>query len=589
MSAVDDVVANVRRGMFRAHRGRARVLGAHVDDLHIVKDKLDRHIGRLLRGVRRSRRRTTHAGLVRRRRVQGRTTRAVTGVTVTTFILMLMFSVIVTHSVAHGGRCQQRLRGTGSCTRGLLMTHRGLVLAVARSVGTPTNSVVNCVSLLVHLIGSQQRRFCLSGVGDSTRRLLTLIASLLSCRHLRTNGVSLRPMTFGPRRLLASVCGDFLPLTRGGRLRLSFGRGLPRALALRNSPFHVHRVIRGLLSGTLGFATTKNVALRTRCRNGRFIFYMSSAKYNVATDRRRHVFGRFAHLDDTRKRRKFKLKLSVAHGLMRLLLKEVSVRDTPKGNDAFGMSVPLPSVSPGPTPNSGRPTVALPGVRLEVTVVSSSQVRVRLARTVLRGTTRRIGNFGMRAMYYRRPRRLVRRLGGHAFSLMFASVRVPTVGKFRLLRRLHGRGFTRTRSVPIVTVATQKSVGRGSFLRGKFTNVLRGPFGRSRLGGIMGGTLARLAMSSGVPSALPIRGRARRASPRASRPCGFSPLATFSRSSPRTTGRVLHAFTRRARGGVRGLRATVDGGSVRTLYTATRGVLPAFLVVRTRGTVPLLG
>lgn len=330
----------------------------------------------------------------------------------------------------------------------MLTTHRGLVLAVARSVGTPINSVLNCASLLRQVAARRHRHFCLGGVRDSTGRLLDLIGSLLSCRQLSTRGVSIGRMSFGPRRLFSAVCVDFGPVTSSGRLRLGcrYGRSLGHMCV--KSPFHVHRVTRGLLSGTLGFAGRKNVALQTTLRGNRLRFDVDSAKYNVDRRRRRHVFRRFAQLRGTRKRRKFNLKLTVAHGLILLLRKSVGVRDRRSGNDYFRMCLPLPRNPSRPSrglskPKTRRAPTSPSTAKVQrasaphrsdrpvrLVLVSSSHVRLRLAATVLRHPKIAIA-------YYRRPRRLLGRLGRGHFSILLASVRVPTVGKFSLLGTVH--------------------------------------------------------------------------------------------------------------------------------------------------------
>lgn len=452
-----------------------------------------------------------------------------------------------------------------------------MVLTVARSFGTPLKSVVKCASLLAKLAASRERHFCLSGVGDSSRRLLGLMDSLLSFRQLSLGGTRIGQIAFGPTRLFRRVHVDFGPLASTGRLALDYDVSTRLSKHFVDSPLHVQRVMGGLLSGTIGFATGNDVTLGVACRSSDIHVRIISANGNVTPNSHRGVFRRFAQLPKTRNRRNFKLKLSVMRGLIALLRKSVDIRDALNRKDHFVIVLPLcpikpiakrgqrkgiSSISAASRTNRSK-MVTSPGLG-HILLVSSSQVRLTLATTVLRRRN-------VRTIYYRRPSRLVRRLHATAFSILLASIRVPTVGNFSLLGLLHTSGVPRTHAVPMVTIATQDRVGRRSFRRRNFTKYLRGPFAMGRLLAVVDNRRVANSSTRLAPSSL-----------------GFQTLATFSRSSPRTTSAVVRAFVRRARGGQGQVRDTVQTASISKVTNVTRGLLPLFALLKTSRTLPLL-
>lgn len=574
--------SSLRRGVHvTARRGQLRQQGAVQQ-----ADAGCRHVGSRLATevsdlVGRCRRRValhTHRSTRVRRRMEVHSTHAVNKVTVKTILLSIFFLVLVIHSVSHDGHCHQRLRRTGGQTRSLLVTHRGLVLTVARSFGTPLNSVVKCARLLSQLARSRQRHFCLSGVGDSSRRLLGLIDSLLSFRQLSLGGTRIGHIAFGPSRLFRRVRIDFRPLATTGKLALRYRITRRLGKECVDSPLQLQRVIGGLLSGTIGFAPGNRVTLATGCSSSGLAVTVSSAKGNVTARSHRQVFRRFAHLSNTRKRRNFNLKLSVIGGLIILLRNAVSIRDGLKRKDYFAIVLPLCPIKGSISREtlrrgavSTRSPIALPPVGIvHMLLVSSSGVRLDLATTVL-------GRRKVSTIYYRRLRRLVRRLHASIFSMLLASVRVPTVGNFSLMGLLHTSGVPRTGAVPIVTMATHDRVSVSTLRRRNFTNYLRGPF-----------AIGRLLLAIGRKRLTTSRTRVAR-SVRAMDSLGFSTLATFSRSSTSTTRSVVRAFVRRAKGGTSQVRRTLTNGRISKVTTVTRGLLPLFALVKTVRTIPLLG
>lgn len=137
--------------------------------------------------------------------------------------------------------------------------------------------------------------------------------------------------------------------TAGGGVgvRLGFPTSLPSLLMSRQQ---VHRILVGLLGGTIGFASPKNVValsirpvLSISPASGPFLrVTVRSAKVNVTATSVRGLFGPFIRVSDTLGHRcgKAKLNLTLIGHVMRLRNKRMNMADEIKINDYFALSLP---------------------------------------------------------------------------------------------------------------------------------------------------------------------------------------------------------------------------------------------------------
>lgn len=565
-SAVIAILGGLRSDITSRHGRLISRLLRHTTGLHCGGDVVADQVGRVLHSVRRRRVGTSVRHIIGGRRILHRASCLVNNVTVLSLVVIIIFVVLVAHSVSEDRCCQRRLRGTGRCTRSLLRDQRGLVLAVDRSVHTPLSSVVNCVRLLLHHHPSRERHCCLRGVAKSTGRVLSLIGNLLSFRQLRSKRVRVRGIPFDMHALFGRVCKDFHPVTRTGKLTFILGVGRRKVSHVcSNSPVHLHRVIDGLLSGTIGFARRNHVILviGLSVLGSRLAVAISSSNIKVPRRRRRGVFNRFTHLSKARGRRNFNLKLSVAHGLVRLVKKALSLGDIPKGKDSFAVILPLQRsriralrTAPTVRRRSRARAKKFRKHRVFYLLISSSPLRLTLARRFL-------GQGRIRIADYSGPFTIISVLHGDSFSTVVASVRVPNVSKCNLLGIVHSSNIPNASAIPIVTLSTDIR-GRGArCLRINFAKFLGGPFATGRLVTLLGGLLRTSVRT--------------RISPR----FGFSSLATFTNRSGRTSTSVVQAFTRRAGGDISLLRRTLRGASHTRTTGVSRGLVPLFAVLKT--------
>lgn len=175
-------------------------------------------------------------------------------------------------------------------------------------------------------------RRCIDVVRGGGRLLLRLVDSVLSLSGVRTKALRFR--CSGMR--LGDIVGrlrDMLRLGLGSStIHLRFMPSLS-VYPIRVRGGELSRLLVGLVAGTVGFASRKDIHFNCRLRKGRLCFCISSAKYNVPGSGRRDIFKHFIGLGGFT--RNAKLKLSVYRALMGRVKNYVNIRSRRNGKTAF--------------------------------------------------------------------------------------------------------------------------------------------------------------------------------------------------------------------------------------------------------------
>ncbi len=181
----------------------------------------------------------------------------------------------------------------GSLTH-LRAVQEDFIKDISRRLHAPVAAVSNFVSnVLSNAVPRRGRRCCLSVISDRMGQLSHLIGNVLSVTGLRTNRIRLGHRDFCFSRVLYSVIVTRRRHVRGGDLRVRKLSDLSR-VGVSNSHSLLRRMICGLISGTVGFASRGNgVDFSLGRRNRGLIFAISGANGNVTTGRLPFIFRHF--------------------------------------------------------------------------------------------------------------------------------------------------------------------------------------------------------------------------------------------------------------------------------------------------------
>lgn len=244
--------------------------------------------------------------------------------------LALVNSILI---VASEGGVRRRLVITGRGTRRTGQLGSTFVTGVDRRVHAPLGTVVKFSDVLSAIRASGRHGRCLHVVRCGGRLLLRLIGSVVSLSGVRTKTLRLIASGICLSSVVERLRETFYPGTGTTRLSLGFSSRRTR-YCVGMSHGELVRILGGLVSGTVGFATRKDMRFNfSQLRGNVLHFCIASAKRNVPGRCRGGVFKHFIGLGDFI--RNVNLKLSVDRAVIGYVKNRVKIRSGRNGKTAF--------------------------------------------------------------------------------------------------------------------------------------------------------------------------------------------------------------------------------------------------------------
>lgn len=216
-----------------------------------------------------------------------------------------------------------------------------------RSVGSPLDSVLVKTRVLGDnglSNGPKGRRGCQRTVVRRYRRLLALSGHMLMLAGLSRKRLRLRRRRIPLQPLLSSVVTG-VSLGADGEMR--FAAICRHYRVICTSTFYLHRILNGLLSGTVGCSRRRmGVSVVYRSRGNFYGVGIYSGKLNVPLGSRSLVFGHFRHSttikqDKENNTTNFNLNLGCMRRIVLTRNNEMRIRDRRKYFDRFALCFPV--------------------------------------------------------------------------------------------------------------------------------------------------------------------------------------------------------------------------------------------------------
>lgn len=267
-----------------------------------------------------------------------------------------------------GRRLRHRHHRVRSRGLGLLRTCQigsRFLTAVSRRLQAPLGTVLKFSRVLRDRSGNSlapRRTRVIGHVFAGNGGLLGLIGSVLSLSGLRTRHLALAPAAIGLRNLIQKILSSLRSLTRNGTLALRRSLTLIGPL-IRRSRRHLHRILAGLVSGTIGFDSHNCIHISTARTNprqpSRVVLAITSANVNVTTSRLARIFRTFHRISRALQQQQpnAKLNLTVIRSLIAVVNNAVTMRDRLNRKSIFVIALPhrvtnrdvASKMSPGPS------------------------------------------------------------------------------------------------------------------------------------------------------------------------------------------------------------------------------------------------
>jgi signal transduction histidine kinase/ActR/RegA family two-component response regulator len=365
------------------------------------------------------------------------------------------------------------------------------VAIVSHEIRTPLNAVVNSLALLDQSNLTPSQHLLADTARQAGEALLDLVRDILDLTKAEAGGLTLRPVAFEPRELLAGV-GDMFAAqaaVRDVRLVVEVAPEVPRAL--RADRGRLRQVLMNLVSNAAKFADPGTVTIHAETTIAgaapSLLISVRDAGPRIPPQEADRLFQPFSRLDNAMLGATggTGLGLAICDRLTRLMGGQIGLRRSPEGGNEFWFTVPLELAPALPPPSPAEPAGLPPRVRAaRVLLVEDLAPNQLIAATILRREGHRVevASSGAEALALVQAR---------PYDLVLMDLVMPGMGGIEAARRIRALPPP-AGAVPIVALtATTSADDRARCLEAGMLDVLGKPVQPADL-------LATVARAAGV-------------------------------------------------------------------------------------------
>lgn len=355
------------------------------------------------------------------------------------------------------------------------------MLTITHDIKAPAGSIIGYIDLLIRLVNDRRQQFYLSNMKSSAQHLLALVTSLLDYHRLEAGKMDLHPVAFNPHELLTDIYNSFLPLAEKKQLQLDFKEKLPETLTLEGDPFRIRQIMENLLSNALKFTAAGGITLQAEYHGNQFVFSISDTGCGMTASEQERIFKEFTRLSSAQGQEGFGLGLSITRKLVELLLGRIDIESAPGKGSTFKVSMPLPSISPKPAPDTKEPAITLPKIHLRIAIIDDDRIQMHLTEAMLHNAEEEVKDLKVETVCCEQPEELIEQLKSRTFDLVFTDIQMPAMNGFELLHHLRSQDFAQAQSIPVIAITARGDMNENDFLQKGFAGMLQKPFNQSEL------------------------------------------------------------------------------------------------------------
>ena len=509
-------------------------------------------------------------------------------IAIAAFVLVLVFSIVIARDITRNNHYRRELEKAKSYAENLLVAREKLMLTITHDIKAPAGSIIGYIDLLIRLVNDRRQQFYLSNMKSSAQHLLALVTSLLDYHRLEAGKMDLHPVAFNPHELLTDIYNSFLPLAEKKQLQLDFKEELPEPLTLEGDPFRIRQIVENLLSNALKFTAAGGITLQAEYHGNQFVFSVSDTGCGMTASEQERIFKEFTRLSSAQGQEGFGLGLSITRKLVELLLGRIDIESAPGKGSTFKVSMPLPSISPKPAPDTKEPAITLPKIHLRIAIIDDDRIQMHLTEAMLHNAEEEVKGLKVETVCCEQPEELIEQLKSRTFDLVFTDIQMPAMNGFELLHHLRSQDFAQAQSIPVIAITARGDMNEDDFLQKGFAGMLQKPFNQSELKKVVKNALTHLTVSDNIPDTLPVQMETYETSPHTDQPYNFSPLTAFSEDDPEAAKEILRTFAQETQKNMEKLQAAISNKDMEALCATAHKMLPTFLMIEAQKAIPLL-
>ena len=588
IDTISSMITGIQHKVFQTRQKETEMLNTRISSLRVIGSGLSQRVNQLLENIEHDEQEAARTKLMQEEEIRKEAAETMAKIAIAAFVLVLVFSIVIARDITRNNHYRRELEKAKSYAENLLVAREKLMLTITHDIKAPAGSIIGYIDLLIRLVNDRRQQFYLSNMKSSAQHLLALVTSLLDYHRLEAGKMDLHPVAFNPHELLTDIYNSFLPLAEKKQLQLDFKEKLPEALTLEGDPFRIRQIVENLLSNALKFTAAGGITLQAEYHGNQFVFSVSDTGCGMTASEQERIFKEFTRLSSAQGQEGFGLGLSITRKLVELLLGRIDIESAPGKGSTFKVSMPLPSISPKPAPDTKEPVITLPKIHLRIAIIDDDRIQMHLTEAMLHNAAEEVKGFKVETVCCEQPEELIEQLKNRTFDLVFTDIQMPAMNGFELLHHLRNQNFAQAQSIPVIAITARGDMNEDDFQQKGFAGMLQKPFNQSELKKVVKNALTHLTVSNNIPDTSPVQKETHETSPHTDQPYNFSPLTAFSEDDPEAAKEILRTFAQETQKNMEKLQTAISNKDMEALCATAHKMLPTFLMIEAQKAIPLL-
>lgn len=588
IDTISSMITGIQHKVFQTRQKETEMLNTRISSLRVIGSGLSQRVNQLLENIEHDEQEAARTKLMQEEEIRKEAAETMAKIAIAAFVLVLVFSIVIARDITRNNHYRRELEKAKSYAENLLVAREKLMLTITHDIKAPAGSIIGYIDLLIRLVNDRRQQFYLSNMKSSAQHLLALVTSLLDYHRLEAGKMDLHPVAFNPHELLTDIYNSFLPLAEKKQLQLDFKEKLPEALTLEGDPFRIRQIVENLLSNALKFTAAGGITLQAEYHGNQFVFSVSDTGCGMTASEQERIFKEFTRLSSAQGQEGFGLGLSITRKLVELLLGRIDIESAPGKGSTFKVSMPLPSISPKPAPDTKEPIITLPKIHLRIAIIDDDRIQMHLTEAMLHNAEEEVKGLKVETVCCEQPEELIEQLKSRTFDLVFTDIQMPAMNGFELLHHLRNQDFAQAQSIPVIAITARGDMNENDFRQKGFAGMLQKPFNQSELKKVVKNALTHLTVSDNIPDTSPAQKEAHETSTHTDLPYNFSPLTAFSEDDPEAAKEILRTFAQETQKNMEKLQAAISNKDMEALCATAHKMLPTFLMIEAQKAIPLL-
>lgn len=588
IDTISSMITGIQHKVFQTRQKETEMLNTRISSLRVIGSGLSQRVNQLLENIEHDEQEAARTKLMQEEEIRKEAAETMAKIAIAAFVLVLVFSIVIARDITRNNHYRRELEKAKSYAENLLVAREKLMLTITHDIKAPAGSIIGYIDLLIRLVNDRRQQFYLSNMKSSAQHLLALVTSLLDYHRLEAGKMDLHPVAFNPHELLTDIYNSFLPLAEKKQLQLDFKEKLPETLTLEGDPFRIRQIVENLLSNALKFTAAGGITLQAEYHGNQFVFSVSDTGCGMTASEQERIFKEFTRLSSAQGQEGFGLGLSITRKLVELLLGRIDIESAPGKGSTFKVSMPLPSISPKPAPDTKEPSITLPKIHLRIAIIDDDRIQMHLTEAMLHNAEEEVKGLKVETVCCEQPEELIEQLKSRTFDLVFTDIQMPAMNGFELLHHLRNQDFAQAQSIPVIAITARGDMNENDFLQKGFAGMLQKPFNQSELKKVVKNALTHLTVSDNIPDTLPVQKETHETSPHTDLPYNFSPLTAFSEDDPEAAKEILRTFAQETQKNMEKLQTAISNKDMEALCATAHKMLPTFLMIEAQKAIPLL-